>query len=157
MLVASPTSAGDQVHARLRVAIDTRPGTAGFAASAAEDPYAVSEHRRRGSLKRTRGDRRRRLRVLAFSNLPGSSTTCAPGRSSRACRPRTSWCGCATGTAVRIRHTDNAGPDPPGNRCRLVMPVRAGITVGWVAEGDEPLGPRHAWLLVEVAWPPGPT
>ncbi|MBC3193359.1 helix-turn-helix domain-containing protein [Pseudonocardia sp. C8] len=155
VLVASRDLGWDQVHARLRVAIDTRPGTAGFAASAAEDLYAVANTAAAALGGPVEIDDAA-LRVLAFSNLPGELDDLRTRSILTRLPPEDFlvWLR-ETGTAVRIRHTDTpVRIDPPGNRCRLVMPVRAGIDVVgyvWVAEGDETLGPRHARLLVEVA------
>lgn len=96
------------------------------------------------------------MRLLAFSNLPGGLDDLRTVSILTRLPPPAflDWLR-ETGVLPRLRHA--VAPvriDPPGNRARLVVPVRAGIDVlgyVWLAEGSEPLGARHEQVLAEVA------
>lgn len=155
VLVVSRELGWDQVHARLRAVVDGCSGATEFVGTAAEDLYAVANTAAAALGGPVEIDDAA-LRLLAFSNLPGELDDLRTRSILTRLPPEDflAWLR-ETGLALRLRHADApVRIDPPGNRTRLAMPVRAGIDVVgyvWVAEGDEPLGPRHARLLVEVA------
>lgn len=152
VVVVSRELAWDVVHARVRTIVATWDGAA---CAAPSDLYALANTAAAALGGPVEIDDAA-LNLLAFSNLGGDidplRTTSILTR-----RPPAEFVDWMrdTGTQQRLRHAD--GPlriDPPGNRTRLVAPVRAGIDLlgyVWVAEGDERFTERHRRTLGEVA------
>lgn len=156
VLVVPRDLSWDGLHTRIRavVAASSAPSP-GLPASAPVDLYAVANTAAAalgGPIEIDDAG----MRLLAFSNLPGGFDELRTVSILTRLPPPdfVDWLR-ETGLLHRLRHaSDPVRIDPPGNRARLVVPVRAGVDVlgyVWLAEGSEPLGARHEQVLAEVA------
>lgn len=156
VLVVPRDLSWDGLHARIRTVVAASSGSApALPETAASDLYAVANTAAAALGGPVEIDDAG-MRLLAFSNLPGGLDELRTVSILTRLPPPAfvDWLR-ETGILPRLRHA--GAPvriDPPGNRARLVVPVRAGIDVlgyVWLAEGSEPLGVRHEQVLAEVA------